>query len=430
MTGLDLQRSAAPTIAKSVVVVFCAAAVGALVWHLWVVPVAGHYGLFTNGVDTKVYRGGANAVIHGLPLYDRPVYRYWWFTYPPFAAVVMAPLALISPLHAIRLVQAVNIVCLFLLVVLTLRAMGFQRDRRFWLTAVAASLAGLLLEPVHTTIWNGQINLVLAVFVVGCLTLPTGKWRGIGVGIAAGIKLTPIFFVAYLVVTRQFRAALTAVTVFAATILIGLLVLRGQAWRYWTGAGNTAHIGEEDAPSNQSIHGLLARMDALGLWHPPGWLWLPLGIGVAVVGLMAVARLYRAGAQMAAITMAGLTACAVSPFSWGHHWVWILPLLLITVVRVADAVRRDRPITWLWWLVPAAFAVAAGAWRVQVFLEGRLVWRAGTFRVFWSPDAHGWEAVRAVAGSAAYLLVFASAVAAAFYWTRRATSAEAESLRD
>lgn len=419
MASNDAPPRVVATIGSPVVAVMCAAAFVALVWYVFVHPVEGSYGLFTNGVDTRVYRGGGSAVLHGAPLYDAPVYRYWWFTYPPFAALLMTPLALMSAAHAVALVQLVNVVCLFLFVALSLNAMGFARDRRFWVTAAAAALGASMLEPVQATIFNGQVNLVLAVLIVGCLTLPTGAARGIGVGLAAGIKLTPIFFVAYFAITRQFRAMATAVAVFAATVVIGLVALRGQAWHYWTHSGNTAHIGVEAVPPNQSIHGLLDRLEALGLLHAPGWLWVPLGLVVGAVGLYTAWRVQRAGATMLAITLVGMTSAMISPFSWGHHWVWFVPLVLIAVVAASDRARRDRPATWLWWLAPAVITAGTLAWRFRIDLDGKSVWRTGSFRLFWDPDAHGWSAVMAAIGSASYLILFAATVAVCLGWAVR-----------
>lgn len=419
MTCSDARPRVVRTVPASVVAVVCGAALVALSWYLLIHPVEGPYGLFTNGVDTRVYRGGGRAVLHGEPLYDAPVYRYWWFTYPPFAALLMTPLAVLRAAHAVALVQAVNVVCLFLLVALTLNALGFVRDRRFWVTAVAGSLAVSTLEPVQATIFNGQVNLVLAVLVVGCLTLPSGAARGVGVGLAAGIKLTPIFFVAYFAITRQFRAAATALAVFAATVVIGLVALRGQAWHYWTHSGNTSHIGQEAAPPNQSIHGVLDRLDALGLLHAPRWAWIPLGLVIGAIGLYTAWRVQRAGATMLAITLVGMTSCAISPFSWGHHWVWFVPLVLIALVAAAHRSRRGQPLTWLWWLAPALIAAGTLAWRVRAEVDGKSVWRTGSFRVLWDAGAHGWAAVWAAIGSASYLILFAVTVAVCLGWSVR-----------
>ena len=64
------------------------------------------------------------------------------------------------------------------------------------------------------TIYLGQINLILMAAIMWDLTQPdttkNGKyrwWKGVVTGIAAGIKLTPLIFVPYLLVTRKWREA-------------------------------------------------------------------------------------------------------------------------------------------------------------------------------------------------------------------------------
>lgn len=434
MIGVAGRRSVAAVAAHSVGVrtirsipaalvgVIAVLAVAAVVWHLSIGTVGDiRHGLFGPGIDTKVYRGGARAIIDGTPLYAGPVFEIWQFTYPPFAAIAMLPLGLVSPHRAVLAMNAVNVVCLVLLVALTLRGLGFRRDGRFWLATVLAAVAMTALEPVRGTFGNGQINLVLAVLIIGGLTLTRGPWRGIGIGIAAGIKLTPLFFAAYLAVTRQWKALVVAVATFAVTVVIGLAVIPGQAWEFWTvTVHDTSRIGPLAWPANQSFNGFFVRLGALqGLWNAPSWLWLPVGVVVAVVALFASWWAWRCGATMLAITITGMASCAVSPFSWGHHWVWLVPLLLIGLVQAVESARRSRPVTWLWWLAPAAVVVFGLTWPSHKW-DGRVsVLQFGMFRLFADPDPHGWRAVAAVIASGSYLLVLLATLAVTLWWCGR-----------
>lgn len=397
----------------------CALAACAIAWHIWVTLIGQDvYGLFGNGIDTRVYRGGALAVWQDHPLYAGAVFETWAFTYTPFAALTLLPMAWMSNGQAQAAMMVVNIICLLLLIALSLRAMNFRRDRRFWAVVVAFGIAVSVLEPVHKTLWHGQINLVLAVFVVGCLTLPLGRWRGIGVGLAAGIKLTPLFFLCYFVLVRDRRAAATAVVTFAATVVLGFAVLTGQAWMYWTaGLEDTERIGPMDWPANQSINGFVVRLGTLGLWHAPGWTWLPLSIVVALVGLWAASVASRRGDTLLAITLTGLTSCAVSPFSWGHHWVWVVPLVLILIVRVVDAGAR-----WTWWLALLATLVLTFSWYRTVVEDGETGYRFGSFWLLWNDEAEGWQLVPALIGSAAYLLILSAAITFTLVSSRASTT--------
>src|SRR6202012_1435025 len=72
--------------------------------------------------------------------------------------------------------------------------------------AFALAAMALWLEPVYMTLYFGQINLILLALVIIDLALPDScKWKGIGVGIAAGIKLTPLIFVPFLLGSRRVR---------------------------------------------------------------------------------------------------------------------------------------------------------------------------------------------------------------------------------
>ena len=397
------------------------AAVGALLmvaWQIWVVPIDHHtYGLFNMNIDTRVYRGGAIAVWDGRPLYDLPVYKVWQFTYTPFAAIVLVPLAWLPGHTAQFLWNVGNVICLLALIAVSLRSLRFRIDGRFLAFTVLFGIAVVGLEPVHTTLWNGQINLVLALMVIADQVRRSDRLRGIGIGVAAGIKLTPIFFAAYLIVTRQWRAAVTSVAVFLGTIVLGIVVLRGEAWNFWTTTlTETGRIGPLDHPANQSLNGFFARLGQMGLGHPPSWLWIPTGLVVGLLGLWAALAAHKAGHELLALTITGMTSCAVSPFSWGHHWVWVVPLLLIALTRCVDMVDRGRPASWLWWLAPIAVVGLTFTWwrRVVTVTPGgdeRLRLTFGIFRFIRAPEGPMWELPFRLIGSGAYVALLLLVIA-------------------
>jgi hypothetical protein len=65
---------------------------------------------------------------------------------------------------------------------------------------------------------------VLLALVVGDLALPD-RIKGIGIGLAAGIKLTPLIFIPYLLFTRRVRAAAVSALTFAVTVGLGYVLL-------------------------------------------------------------------------------------------------------------------------------------------------------------------------------------------------------------
>ena len=409
-------------------IVLAAVAAGAAVcWHIWVAPWDDPgYGLFHNGIDTRVYHGAADAVWHGRSLYDAPVYRVWRFTYAPFAGLVMLPLAAFTESTALLLWNIGSVISLLLLIAVSMRAMGFRLDFRLVVFTVLTAIAVTTLEPVHTTLWNGQINLFLALAVVLDLGPVKNRLRGVGVGLAAGIKLTPLFFVAQLCAIRRFRDAAVALTTFAATVVLAVMVLGREATGFWTDDMlQTRRIGNLDAPANQTFRGYFARLATFDIAHPPSWLWIPVGVVVGALGLWAAYVAHRCRANLLAISITGMTSCAIGPFSWGHHWVWIVPLLLVATVHAVDAARRDRPATWLWWSAPAAlvaltFSYTQWATVPLAGAPGKFIYamQFGAFRGFIGSETQGWHYPVELISSGAYLIVLLGTVAVTLRWAR------------
>ena len=159
------------------------------------------------------------------------------FIYPPFAAMLLAPFAF--PAVDGRLGAAVR--ALAGLPAATL----YVTARQAWpdggpggaLSAAALALPLLLwIEPVLETFEFGQVNLVLMGLVaVDCLA-PRTRWpRGLLIGIAAAIKLTPAAFVLFFLLRRDVRAAVVTVVTAAVATGIGFVVDATSSARYWFG---------------------------------------------------------------------------------------------------------------------------------------------------------------------------------------------------
>lgn len=290
--------------------------------------------------DLRVYHGAVDAWIHhGGRIYDYHVPgTTYGFTYPPFAAVSMVPMALLG-LHAaiavgLLLNLAATAVVLGILVPRELRRHGW-----FGFALVVCTLA--MFEPARDTFTFGQVNLLLLALVLGdawLLTTGRGRWAGVGIGLAAAIKLTPAIFIALLLLARRPRAASVAAAVAASATALAAWAAPEPSRFYWTEAvWDTTRIGRLAYVSNQSLQGVLARLADPA--EPSRVAWALAALAVLGVWAWRAHRGIAAGDLMGAFALTGLVACLVSPITWVHHLVWLLPSFAILV---EEGLRRRR----------------------------------------------------------------------------------------
>jgi hypothetical protein len=216
------------------------AAGGAALFSLLVYFVVRHL-LHVSMVDMIVYRAEGSAVANNQDLYGFRVTQ-WNLpaTYPPFAALFFTPTAWM-PVPLLRvLVTAFNVGLIGLFAHFSFRLAGWPR--REWRPAgvLLAAGFGVWLEPVWTTLRYGQINLLLGCLVLWDLTRPDRhRGKGIGIGLAAGLKLTPALFAVYLLLTGRVRAAFTAAATGLGTVLLGWLVLPRASVDFWSRTSST-----------------------------------------------------------------------------------------------------------------------------------------------------------------------------------------------
>jgi alpha-1,2-mannosyltransferase len=59
-------------------------------------------------------------------------------------------------------------------------------------------------------------------------------------------------------------------------------------------------------------------------------LWVAACLLVLAATIWAMRRVLRAGEPILAVVCVALFGLVVSPVSWSHHWVWVLPAVLVT----------------------------------------------------------------------------------------------------
>lgn len=335
------------------------AVLGAIAGGYYIDRVAAAPGLMLHLTDLRVYQIAGHRVAQGISVYDSPLLGntrgVMEFVYTPFAALLFVPLAALGGAARAWAGGLGNAAMTAVAAWASLSILGYRRDLRTALLSLP--ITGLLLwcEPIRQTMAFGQVNILLLMFVLVDMALPdSSRWKGALTGIAAGIKLTPALFVLYLLATRRYRAAGTAIGAFAATALAGFVVLPRDSMMYWRGAfADPARVGVPGNPSNESLRGLLARTLGVDGWHQ--LVWLALVIVLVAICLLLTRRLWAAGSELAAVALCGLTTTTVSPYSWVHHWVWLAPLLICLAELAIRHGGVGAPLT-----LAAVAAIASG----------------------------------------------------------------------
>ena len=319
-----------------------ATAVGVAVWELLS---ALRFGDATLLEDLHIYRGAVLSADTGASLYD--YMGVGPFNYPPFAAVLLRPLAWLPAEVGDGLWTLGTLLFAVAMCVIVVRRI--RRSRTTWvgLAPTGARILGLVAlssivmlssTPIVVNLWLGQISgaLTLLVLLDAGGVVPK-RMQGCLTGIAAALKLTPLIFIPYFLITRQWRQAALCTGSFLAATGIGFLLYPQDSVVYWTNkVFEMSRVGELAVPRNSSLLGLLTRLDE----SSQRVIWLVLCIALVGMALLWSARHFARGQLVPAAVVMGCASIVVSPFSWPHHLVWVVlaGLWLLLLRRPALAI--------------------------------------------------------------------------------------------
>jgi alpha-1,2-mannosyltransferase len=334
-------------------------------------------------VDLHVYLRGGRSVLHHAALYDWPG-TTMQFTYPPVAALFFAVLAALPWHLVLGLWTLASLLALLATVWVTLGGLGYSGTRVRAGGALLFSAVLFWSAPVLHVVYLGQIELLLMALVMWDLCQPEERWwQGIGVGVAAGIKLVPLIFIPYLLLTGRIRQAVAAAATFAGTVVAGF-VLPADSRTWWLDGLfiQGSRTGFPGRDINQSLPGLITRLSGSVAAGRP--LWLVVSVLTLIAGVVCAALLHRLGHPMVGIVTCAITGLLVSPVSWDHHWVWIVPVIVVLAcygLRASGAARYALLTSAV--LITGLFAAWPGlVWgqprTVGDFFEGLIWWPPGT----------------------------------------------------
>ena len=270
------------------------------------------------------------------------------------------------------------------------------------------------------TLFFGQINVVLLALVVGDLALPDRiKVKGIGIGLAAGIKLTPLIFIPYLLFTRRIKAAAVSALTFAVTVGLGFALVPRASAVYW--GGKFARAGSKFHLPNQSLNGVILRLTHAGPSAHAYWLVAAVVVGIA--GLATSILASRGGHELLGLVTCAATGLLVSPISWSHHYVYVVPALVLAAYgprRLGYRILGAALVVGLfgWWPLPIGHQ---GGYDPTAQLRPRgwllLAPNGGNYGKL----EYTWRGLELIVGNyyVLTLLVFIAATACALVLTRR-----------
>lgn len=307
-------------------------------------------------LDSGIYREAAKAFLAGADVYSGKFGPPGLpFTYPPFALLVFVPLALLPSALASVLAFGLSAVALVACVRWSQDYATGGRAGSWWLTVAISAGASVLVEPVRTTLGLGQVNLLLLALVLG-VDARGGSRTGWGAGIASAVKVTPALLVVAQAVRGEMRAFWRGVAAFALATGLAAIVAPAATRHYFTALlwdstrpGNLHYIG------NQSLRGAWER-------HLTGAAsvgWAVTSAAVLLAGAWCVRR--HRHDPWYSLTLAGVVALLVSPVSWSHHWVWVIPCLAVGARR-----GWRSPAAWTSLLMLAATMAEAVLWTQPV----------------------------------------------------------------
>ncbi|WP_275775762.1 glycosyltransferase 87 family protein [Paenarthrobacter sp. Y-19] len=279
------------------------------------------------------------------------------FTYPPFAALVFGLLARLPQSVALNLFNVAGVAVAGWVAVTIVRYWSSKTDLRGALSstkgcwiAAALFLAILFLGPWRETLAFGQINILLmGLMVLDLLVLSRrrgSRASGFLVGVAAGIKLTPLVFGLYFLMRKDWRGLANMSLGFAFTVLLGWVVRPAESLKFWLEIlPDTSRIGGAGYVDNLSIKGALLHFgvpqDAVTL---P---WLALSLGTLVLAAFLIRAASQQGARVVAVSTTALAMLLISPVSWSHHWVWmavVLPAFAWTIKDTPVRLKAQRTV--------------------------------------------------------------------------------------
>ncbi len=289
---------------------------------------------YISTVDLAVYRQAGYDLFHNIPLYSNSfgtnLNVRLGYVYPPITSLVFVPFSLVS-MNLTKWIWTVLSIAELLTVIKISFSKFIESNKKyeipFWLI-----ISGLMLwvSPMYNNLIYGQIDILILTIVLTDLVFLQNnkrpKWlpQGLLTGIAAAFKLVPAIFILYFLITADFKRLKNSLIAFASLTLFGFIIMPSDSSTYWFHyLENTGRNDNAWYFTNQSLDGILRRLS------PNHWtdIWIPLMLAILIFGMISAIRAHKNNDEFLAIILVGTTGIIISPISWIHECVWVIPII-------------------------------------------------------------------------------------------------------
>ena len=300
------------------------------------------------GTDFHVFWQAGRNFASGSPLYHEYLPGARPLKYPPFAALVFQLLALFPLRVAAVLFALLNLALWVVAVYLTRdiveRTLPRRNPGRFPLVLAVVFSAQFFLDNFH----HGQVNgLILVLVLLGIRAYLSEKdvWAAVCFVGATAIKITPIFFVAWLLIRGRRRAALAVPPIALACVLVPLVVRgpttggaelveyyhsfleghqHGRISQYSGGQNLAALVNRMTRPNENAEHVTYRYLPASERTAQVVYQVLWATVLVVFLAKLVLLRVWRAPCSAFEFSLIFLTGLLLSPVTFTTHLVSFL----------------------------------------------------------------------------------------------------------
>jgi len=301
----------------------------------------------SNGYDFSSYLLSSRTFFEGKNPYTTG--SIFPFIYPLFVCVLLSPLAYLPYWLSNVTWFIINVAALYLVTYefLKLYSESFTRQEIIALLLIPFVV---LIDVIQNNLLNGQINIVVLLLCVLFFKYHLKSrtlLASILLSVAISIKLTPLIFLVYLIVRKEFRHVATTI-VMSAVLVVGLpYLVAGQNTFVWYSQYVHSFLVQNIVVTSQATDRLTFSFTSLLSFLFPS---MSTFAALAVAGCLSVGPIIWAQAslpkddtrkQMFVFSLYLLAMVLISPMSETHHLINLLPAIVLVTLAGFYHTKRD-----------------------------------------------------------------------------------------